>query len=63
MAQFPREDVILTYRCGACGEIYSPTEQSRIQQCLVLHGPGDCCHYLESKISTKEESMSSEQGS
>lgn len=32
--------------CDLCRKWWRETEQSRVTNCAVVHGPGSCCHYL-----------------
>jgi len=47
--QIPKSDMVLTYRCGVCGKIY--THNNSGFRCAVNHPPGTCCHYGEHEVS------------
>lgn len=37
-------------KCPGCGDWYVPTPGMENTSCAVLHGPGSCCHYSETRV-------------
>lgn len=42
-------DEFTQYRCPTCGRLYRRPANLNVT-CSVLHGPRDCCHYMEDRV-------------
>lgn len=49
MPYFKPQEPLKPYYCPNCKKFYIPSNFS----CAVAHGPGDCCHYMETEVNDK----------
>jgi hypothetical protein len=45
-------DEFTQYRCPTCRRLYRRPADLNVS-CTVVHGRGDCCHYMETEIQPK----------
>lgn len=56
MTYFPpvKQERIQPSRCPGCGDWYVPTPGMENVSCCVMHPPGSCCHYSETRVEPPE---------